>query len=62
MKRRKKHAVAAKLARQAVELRFTNPRPTARQIAAKLGVSYWFVRHALAGEIKAMFKAGYFHY
>lgn len=62
MKRKRKHADVAKLARQAVDLRFSEPRPTVRQIAAKLGVSYWAARHYIAGECKAMFKAGYFHY
>ena len=62
MKQKRPHKQVAQLARKAVDLRCSKPRPTVKQIAAKLGVSYWAARHYLAGECKAMFKAGYFHY
>lgn len=62
IKRKRPHKEVARLARRAISMRFSTPRPTVRQIAAKLGVSYWAARHYIAGECKAMFKAGYFHY
>jgi len=56
--KRRKHIEVAELAKAAVKIRAENPRMTLHQIAARLGVSYWAVRHYLYNECKAAIRLG----
>lgn len=56
--RRRPHKEVARLARRVLERRSQTPRPTVRQIARELGISYWTARHYVNGECKALYRLG----
>ncbi len=56
--RKRKHGEVAQLAALVCSLRKSNPRPTLREIAQEIGVSYWAARHYIAGECKALTRLG----